>query len=173
MVITVSELFGQIQDSSIMVIPSSYSLSMQRPKLVRSGQIIKFEADSIYLVNKSRESYYEELRNKLVTLDFDCEPAIELFKNSLSRNSILTHQLIENSENTNQLNTKLVHDTKQLLNRNNEALNLTLKNLTSANENLDLAKKELSKMRTFTLLENILYSLTGIGIGLIIGISLN
>ena len=168
-----SQLIAQIQDSSHIVIPSSYSFSMESPKIMRAGQIIKFEADSIYLVNKARLSFYEELRIKLVTLDFDCEPTIELYKKSLNQNSLFAQQLLENSEITNRLNANIVFDSRLLLDKNNAALNLTLENLNSANENLELAKSELSKMRQNSFLGNFLYTLAGIGIGVIVGVSIN
>ena len=168
-----SQIFAQIQDSSIIVIPSSYSFSMESPKIIRAGQNIKFEADSIYLVNKVRLNFYEELRSKLVTLDFDCEPTIDLYKKSLNQNALLVQQLLENSELTNQLNANLVSDSQLLLDKNNEALNLSLDNLSSAKNNLTLAKDELSKMKRNNFLENVLYTLAGIGVGVIVGVSVN
>ena len=172
-VLIYSNLLSQIQDSTTYTIPSSYSRSMEKPIRINSGDLVFFEADSIYLVNKVRLAFYEELRNKLLTLDFDCEPAIELYKSSLSQNTLLVDQLLENSESTNRLNLDFINDSKLLLNKHNETLDLSLSNLNSAKENLDLAKSELSKMRTNSILENILYSLAGIGVGVIIGISIN
>lgn len=169
----VSQIFAQVKDSSIVIIPSSYSLSMETPMLVRVGQIIKFEADSIYIVNKTRFSFYEELRHKLLTLDFDCEPTIEFYKETLSKNTLLAQQLLDNSENTNKLNTKIANDVQLLLNRNNKAIELSLDNMNSAKENLNLAKDELSKMKTNNFLENVLYTLAGIGVGIIVGVSIN
>ncbi len=161
------------QDSANFTIPSSYEYSMEKPILINSGDLVKFEADSIYLVNKVRLAFYEELRNKLLTLDFNCEPTFELYKSSLSQNTLLVNQLLENSESTNRLNTKFINESQLLLNKQNETLNLTLANLNSAKENLDLAKNELSKMRTNNILENILYTLAGIGVGILVGISIN
>lgn len=168
-----TNLFSQTKDSITSTIPSSYSFSMEKPLLINSGDLVKFEADSIYLVNKVRLAFYEELRNKLLTLDFNCEPAIELYKYSLIQNSLLADRLLENSESTNRLNLKYINESQLLLNKQNETLDLTLTNLNSAKNNLDLAKEELSKMRSNNILENILYSLAGIGVGVIIGISLN
>lgn len=168
-----SQIFAQVKDSSIVIIPSSYSLTMETPRLVRVGQTIKFEADSIYIVNKTRFSFYEELRHKLLTLNFDCEPAIEFYKETLSKNTLLAQQLLDNSVNTNMLNTKIVNDAQQLLNRNNTALKLSLENMNSAKENLNLAKNELSKIKRSNFLENVLYTLAGIGVGVIVGVSIN
>ena len=165
--------FSQIQDSTILIIPSSYSLTMSKPMLIKVGSTVKFEADSIYLVNSSRLRFYEELRNTLTTLNFNCEPTIELYKSSLNQNALLVNQLMENSESTNLLNLKFINDSQLLLKKNNETLNLSLANLNSAKDNLDLAKSELKKMRTNNIWENILYSLAGIGVGIIIGISIN
>ena len=161
------------QDSVNYTIPTSYSLSMGKPILISSGDLVKFEADSIYLVNKVRFAFYEELRSKLLTLDFDCEHAIDLYKSSLRQNSLIANQLIENSESTNQLNLNFINESQLLLNKHNKTLDLSLANLNSAKENLDLAKNELSKIRTNNLFMNILYTLAGIGVGVIIGISIN
>jgi len=167
-------LLTQAQDSTnFITIPSSYSYSMEKPLLIHTGEFVKFEADSIYLVNKVRLAFYEELRNKLLTLDINCEPVIELYKSSLNQNTLLVDQLLENSESTNRLNRKFINEGQLLLKKQNETLDLTLTNLNSAKENLILAKEELSRMRSNNIFENILYTLAGIGIGVIIGISLN
>lgn len=165
--------FSQIQDSTILIIPSSYSLTMGKPMLIKVGSTVKFEADSIYLVNNSRLNFYEELRNNLLTLDFNCEATIELYKKSLIQNSLLTQQLLDNSEKTDLQNKMLMNDSNMLLNKQNETLNLTINNLNSTKEHLEIAKAEMSRIKRNNILENILYALAGIGVGVIIGISLN
>ena len=165
--------FSQIQDSTILIIPSSYSLTMSKPMFIKVGSTVKFEADSIYLVNSSRLRFYEELRNTLTTLNFNCEPTIELYKKSLIQNSLLTQQLLDNSEKTTLENIKLINDSNMLLNKQDETLNLTINNLNSTKEHLELAKAEMSRIKRNNIWENILYSLAGIGVGILVGISIN
>ena len=87
--------------------------------------------------------------------------------------TLLTDKLLENSANTDQLNKQIFTDTKSLLEQNKRTLNQTIINLKSTQGNLDLAKKELSKIKTNNLLENILYGAAGLGVGFLVGRSLN
>ena len=165
-------LLSQNNTSTISLVDSSYSTSMEKPLLILSGQTVNFEADSIYLVNKPRFILYEDIRDKLMTLDFDCEPTVKLYQESLRQNTLLADKLFQNSANTNKLNKKIFNDTQLLLDQNKSTLNQTINNLEAAKENLKLAHKELSKIKTTNFLENILYGVAGIGVGIIVGVSL-
>jgi hypothetical protein len=163
------DLFSQFNTSSSFLIDSSYSTSIEKPVLVLSGQTVNFEADSIYLVNKPRFILYEDIRHKLMNLDFACEPSISLYKESLHQNILLADKLLDNSANTQKLNNEIFTETKLLLDQNKTTFKQTISNLEAAQNNLNLAHDELSNIRTSNFLENILYGTAGIGVGIVIG----
>lgn len=168
-----STVLSQSSRPDFLVIDSSYTASTEKPILLLSGQKINILADSLYLVNKPRLSFYEDLRDQLLNFNYDCEPTLELFKESMRQNSQLADQLYRNSESAKLLNTSLLSETKILLESNKAMLKNALTDLGKAQDNLDNAKDEISKIKTNTILENILYGFAGIGIGILVGITID
>lgn len=168
-----SIIFSQSSSPDILVIDSSYTKSPEKPILLLTGQIVNILADSLYLVNKPRLSFYEDLRDQLLNFNYDCEPTLELFKESMQQNSQLADQLYANSESAKSLNASLLSETKILLENNKLMLQTALTDLEKAQVNLNNAKNEISKIKTNTVLENILYGFAGIGIGILVGITID
>jgi len=164
--------YPQNNNDNIILIDSSYSNSFEKPLLILSGQLVNFQADSIYLVNKPRLTLYEDIRRTLMTLDLDCEHAISLYRESIEQNHLIADKLIMNSSNIQHLHRKTFTDTKLLLNRNKESLNKSIDNLESAQINLEKIKEEIDRIETNTFFDNLLYGLAGVGVGILVGISL-
>ena len=168
-----SIIYSQNSSPEFLVIDSSYTTSPEKPILLLTGQKVRILADSLYLVNKPRLSFYEDLRDQLLNLNYDCEPTLALFRESMLQNSKLADQLYRNSESEKSLNTSLLSETRILLEKNKNMIQNALTDLEEAQINLDNAKDEIFKIKTNTVLENILYGFAGIGIGILVGITID
>lgn len=173
LIISIQFTFAQINQPTEILIDSSYTKSAAKPFLLLSGSKVTVEADSIYLVNKPRLKFYEDLRSHLLNWDFDCEPTYKLFRETLKNNLILADQLNENFSDIDTLNARFMLETKSLLENNRVELSKAAENLLLANKNLDLVKEELNRIQFTAFWDKVIYALAGLGAGIIVGLSLN
>ena len=155
------------------IIPESYSSSNDQPLLFRKGRILKVECDSIYVLNSQTFNYFKNIREVLSTPGLDCSEVIELYKNTLIENALLTEKLLLNARETGELDQKRYTATRESLNSAQESVKVSIEKLELASRSLDNANKQVVRMKRKSNMEKILFGIGGIGIGILAGISIN
>jgi hypothetical protein len=162
--------FGQ--DNKVIQISDSYSVSLDHPAMFGKGQILRLECDSIYLLNCFTFDYFKSLRALLNTSGIDCTEIIDLYKNALKENELLTTKLLVNADETGQLNHDQFLMTKMSLESARKSLDASLEKIEKARLSAVRANKQVTRFRTKNTFGKIMFGIGGIGIGILTGIAL-
>lgn len=138
--------------SQSLVISKQYQFSLEKPILVKAGNTVLFQADSIYLINSGRLKFYEDLR-KLLNKDLDCSNIINTYENSIINNNNILNELLANSLNSKKIIEETLLETSKSLTVLNQKLKENDIVLFKTKEELKQLKKQLKKdkiKRTFS-----------------------
>ena len=166
-------LFSQIRGDTIQV-PESYDKSMAKPIIAKTGAIIFNNSDSLYLVNKIRFNYYEELRTILNdSVDFAIDDIILKYEKSLKESDHQYDLLNKNCNEQSELYRRHIAEVKSSIALTSQTLQLTQESLTNANRSLKEANDLLGKARARHIWQKISIAGGGIGIGILLGLLVN
>ncbi len=165
--------FGQDIDSlKVIEIPSSYADRVGEPLQVKQDSLYLFRTSDVYLVNVKS---FTALRNVyLSTLDQDkmTKDLIEKYSQTLRRNIDLERKLKINFQASDSLDLEIYKRTQATLANTQKALDYTLNSLEKASNSLEIVDKNTKRQRRKSAFEKFLFALGGIGIGVIVGVSL-
>ncbi len=172
-VFAVSFSFGQDLDSlNVIEIPRSYADRVGKPFRVAEDSLYVFKTSEVYLVNVKS---FEALTNVyLSTLDQDkmTKDLIEKYTKTLSRNIDLERKLKINFRASDSLDLEVYKRTQATLTNTQRALDFTINSLEKASNSLEIVDKNAKRQRRKSAFEKILFAIGGVGIGVLVGVSL-
>ncbi|NHN24086.1 hypothetical protein FIA58_000220 [Flavobacterium jejuense] len=170
---TVSITFGQEMDTlKIIEIPESYANRIGEPFIVKQDSLYLFRTADVYLVNKKSFLAIKNVYQSTINQDKMTKDLIEKYTETLSRNIDLERRLEINFTQTDSLDQIVYEKTQATLNNTQKALDYTVKSLESATTSLELVEKATKRERRKTVFEKVLIGVAGVGVGILIGISL-
>ncbi len=172
-ILTASFSYGQDIDSiQVIEIPESYANRQGEPFIVKRDSLYIFRTPDIYLVNK--KSFLAIKNVYLSTLEQDkmTKSLIEKYSETLSRNIELERQLKINFKASDSLDLEVYKRTQATLSNTQRALDYTINSLDKATTSLELVEKNTKRQRRKSAFEKILYAIGGVGIGVLVGVSL-
>jgi len=97
---------------------------------------------------------------------------IEKYAETLGRNIELERQLKTNFSTSDSLDLEVYQKTQTTLANTQKALDTTINRLEKATDNLSQIKKNTNRQRRKSAFEKILFAVGGVGIGVLVGVSL-
>ncbi len=164
--------YGTAAQDTTLVVPASYALSFDRPFMFGKGDLIRIDCDSIYVLNNFTFNYFRNLRKALNNQDAGCSVMIDLYKNSLKENIALTERLMNNNRETSELNQQQYILTRNNLESAQKSLDISLEKLENAGRLLDKSNRQVSRMKHRNTFEKVLFGIGGLGLGILIGITI-
>lgn len=165
--------FGQEPDSlKIIEIPESYANRQGRPFIVKKDSLYVFRTPDIYLVNKKSflalENFYKNISNQ----NDMTNALLENYTKTLRRNLELEGRLRTNFDEYDALDKAIYEKTQATLTNTQRALDYTINSLEKATNSLDIVEKNVKRQRNKGVFEKVLIAVGGIGIGVLVGVSL-
>ncbi len=170
---TVSISFGQDLDSlKVIEIPKSYADRIGEPFQVKEDSLYRFRTSDIYLVNV--KSFTALKKVYLSTLDQDkmTKDLIEKYTQTLRKNIDLEKKLKINFQASDSLDLEVYKRTQTTLANTQRALDYTINSLEKASNSLEIVEKNAKRQRRKSAFEKFLFALGGVGIGVLVGVSL-
>lgn len=170
---TVSITFGQEMDTlKIIEIPESYANRIGEPFIVKQDSLYVFRTPDVYLVNKKSFLAIKNVYQSTINQDKMTKDLIEKYTETLRRNIDLERRLEINFTQSDSLDQIVYLKTQATLQNTQKALDYTLNSLEKATNSLDLVEKASKRERRKTVFEKVLIGVAGVGLGVLIGISL-
>ncbi|MBP2833238.1 hypothetical protein J8281_13675 [Aquimarina sp. U1-2] len=170
---TNSLFFGQdIDELNVIEIPESYADRKGEPITVKKDSLYIFRTPNIYLVNA--KSFLAIKNVYLSTLEQDkmTESLIEKYSETLGRNIELERLLKINFKTSDSLDLEVYKRMQTTLSNTERALDFTLSSLEKASNSLEIVEKNAKRQRRKSTFEKILFAIGGVGIGVLVGVSL-
>jgi len=170
---TVSIIFGQEMDAlKVIEVPESYANRIGEPFSVKKDSLYVFRTSDVYLVNKKSFLAIKNVYQSTINQDNMTKDIIEKYTETLRRNIDLERRLEINFTQSDSLDQIVYLKTQATLNNTQKALDYTLNSLEKATHSLDLVEKATKRERRKTVFEKVLIGVAGVGLGVLIGISL-
>ncbi len=171
--IIISTSYGQELDSlKIIEIPASYANRQGPPLLVKKDSLYTFKTPDIYLVNKTSflalKNFYENVGNQ----NDMTNALLKNYTTTLKRNIDLESKLKVNFDENDALDKAIYERTQATLTNTQKALDYTINSLEKATNSLDIVEKNVRRQKTKSIFDKLLIAIGGIGIGVLVGVSL-
>ncbi|WP_062054699.1 hypothetical protein [Aquimarina longa] len=165
--------YSQELDSlKVIEIPESYANRQGQPFMVKKDSLYRFLTSDIYLVNKKSflalESFYKNVSNR----NDMTNALLENYTKTLRRNIALESKLKINFDENDALDKAIYQRTQATLINTQKALDYTIHSLDKATNSLEIVDKTVKKQRMKGVFEKVLIAIGGIGIGVLVGVSL-
>ncbi len=167
--------FSNAQDLDslrIIEIPASYENYTGKAQTVKKDSLYIFRTSNIYLVNQQSffalRKIYEDTKNKNEMTN----TLLENYTKTLKRNVALENKLKINFEETDKLDQAIYERTQATLSNTQKVLDYTINSLEKATNSLEIVEKNTKRQRRKSAFEKILFAIGGVGIGVIVGVSL-
>ena len=157
--------------NNIITLNQNYETSFDIPKILNKGDILKCNCNGIYIVNSLRFNFYEKLRSLL--LDSQELYGFEIIENyeKLLGNDIRDYRKLQiNCDSTSSLLEYTLASSDSALNVAEQSLLESHLKIKDLNRNLYEAEVLLENERKSNFLENLLFSLGSLGIGIIVAL---
>ena len=164
--------YSQIDSLKTIEIPASYANRQGPPLLVKKDSLYTFRTSDIYLVNKKSflalKGFYENVgkRNDMTNA------LLENYTKTLKRNIELESKLKINFDESDALDKEIYQRTQATLTNTQKALDYTINSLEKATNSLDIVEKNVKRQRTKSIFDKILIAIGGIGVGVLVGVSI-
>ncbi len=172
-ILTTSLSYGQeLGTSKIIEIPESYADRKGEPLIVKKDSVYVFRTPDIYLVNKKSFLAIKNVYISTLEQDKMTQSLIEKYSETLSRNIELERRLKINFKTSDSLDLEVYKRTQETLSNTQRALDYTINSLDKATTSLELVEKNTKRQRRKGTFEKILFAIGGVGIGVLVGVSL-
>ncbi|GAA4273783.1 hypothetical protein U6A24_02400 [Aquimarina gracilis] len=169
----ISYTYSQDLDSlKIIEIPASFADYEGEAPTVKKDSLYIFRTPDIYLINKKSFSAIREVYLSTLNQDKMTKDLIEKYTKTLSRNIDLERKLKINFKASDSLDLEIYKRTQATLSNTQRALDYTINSLEKANNSLELIEKNTKRQRRKSAFEKVLFALGGVGIGVLVGVSL-
>ncbi len=173
LICSVSFSFGQdIDGQKIIEIPESYEDRKGEPFTVKKDSLYVFRTPDIFLVNKKSFLAIKDVYLSTLEQDKMTQSLIEKYSETLSRNIELERQLNINFKTSDSLDLEVYKRMQTTLSNTERALDFTLNSLEKASNSLEIVEKNAKRQRRKSAFEKILFAIGGVGIGVLVGVSL-
>lgn len=157
--------------SKITLIPDWYKSSFEKPLLFTAGDTLIVQADTIYVINKIRYQFYQNLHKNILDDSFmDCESTIETLRKQLEASNLAYDQLYANCDQTGKAAHKTITTSIQSLNNIETKLTNTESKLTQSISKLDKTNELMKQIKKDKKKDKLLFGIGGIAIGILCGI---
>jgi len=161
------------QDSlKVKEIPASYANHTGRAQNVKKDSLYIFRTSDIYLVPGrsfiALEKIYKDAKNQ----NEMTSRLLDNYTKTLKRNIQLENQLKINFKEGDSLDKIVYEKTQATLTNTQRALDYTINSLEKATNSLEIVEKNTKRQRAKSTFEKILFALGGVGIGVLVGVSL-
>ncbi len=153
-------------------IPESYANRRGIPYLAKKNVPYIFRTPDVYFINISS---YDLMKNTFKEMKRKDSIYKEIDKNytaTLERNERLESQLKSNFAKTDSIDQIIYQKTQTTLIHTQKALDYTINSLEKATNSLEIVEKKTKRQRAKSAFEKILFAIGGVGIGVIVGVSL-
>ncbi len=165
--------FAQELDSSkVIEIPASYANRQGKPFPVKKDSLYIFRTSDVFLVNKKSFLALENLYINVSSKNDMTNALLEDYTKTLKRNIELESKLKINFAQTDSLDRLVYERTQATLQNTQRALDYTVNSLEKATNSLEVVEKNTKRQRRKSAFEKFLFALGGVGIGVIVGVSL-
>ena len=171
--IGLANTYGQIQLQRTPIrIPASYAAEQGPPKTVIKDSLYIFETNDIYLVSKNSFETLRSFYEKVSSQNDMTAALLENYTKTLKENTILQNKLETNFRIKDSLIKRSFNISQNSLLNTQRELDITLKNLERASNNIGVSEKRIKEQRRKNFFEKFLIGIAGIGTGILIGITL-
>ncbi|MGQ1911243.1 hypothetical protein ACT3CE_15835 [Marinifilum sp. RC60d5] len=161
---------AQLQ-SKITLLPNRYSSSYEKPLLFTAGDTLLVQTDTIYVINKIRYQFYQNLHKNIFNDSFmDCESTIETLKKQLEASNLAYDQLYANCDQTGKAARESIATSIQSLSSIESKLTHTESKLTQSISKLDTTHELMKQIKKDKKKDKLLFGIGGITIGILCGI---
>ncbi|MBQ4801866.1 hypothetical protein J8L88_03305 [Aquimarina sp. MMG015] len=165
--------FSQEIDSlKVIEIPESYANYKGEPFIVKKDSLYLFRTPDVFLVNKKSFLAIKNVYQSTLQQDKMTKELIEKYSQTLRRNIDLERSLQINFAASDSLDQKVYEKTQATLLNTQKALDYTINSLERATNSLDIVDKAAKRQRRKGVFEKILIGVAGIGVGILVGVSL-
>jgi len=169
----ITNIYSQdIDPSKLVIIPESYDNHEGKPRIAHKDSIYQFLAPDVHLVNTKAFTAMKKVFLSTLEKDQMTQDLIEKYSETISRNIELERMLKNNFQSIDSLDLKAYQRTKTALSDTQKSLDYTVKSLEKANESLKLIEKNTKRQRRKSAFEKILFTIAGVGAGVLVGVSL-
>jgi len=161
-----------IDTSNLVKIPQSYDNHDGQPRIAHKDSIYQFLAPDVHLVNAKTFIAMKKVFLSTLKKDKMTEDLIEKYSETLSKNIELERKLKINFKSLDSLDLETYNRTQSTLSNTQKALDYTLQSLEKANTSLELIEKNTKRQRRKSAFEKILFAIGGVGVGVLVGVSL-
>ncbi len=153
-------------------IPASYASKGGVPYMVKKNVPYIFRTSDVYLINsisyETMKDTYLGIRKK----DSITAVILDKYSATLRRNVELENQLKINFKEGDSLDRIVYEKTQATLKNTQRALDYTINSLEKATNSLEIVEKNTKRQHVKSTFEKILFALGGVGIGVLVGVSL-
>ncbi len=156
----------------IIEIPASYANYEGPATTVKKDSLYVFRTSQIYLVNEKSFSALRRIYENAKDTDKMTNRLLEDYSKTLKRNFELEDKLKINFAASDSLDRIIYEKTQATLKNTQKALDYTINSLEKATNSLDIVEKNNKRERRKSTFEKILFAIGGVGIGVLVGVSL-
>lgn len=165
--------FGQEIDSlQVIEIPEAYANRTGEPFTVKKDSLYIFRTPDVFLVNKKSFLAIKNVYQSTIQQDKMTKELVAKYSQTLRRNIDLERSLKINFAKSDSLDQMVYEKTQATLLNTQKALDYTVNSLEKATTSLEVVGKAAKRQKRKGLFEKILIGATGIGVGVLVGVSL-
>ncbi|TSE08293.1 MULTISPECIES: hypothetical protein [Aquimarina] len=153
-------------------IPASYANRKGVPYLAKKDVPYIFRTSDIYLMNSISYETMKRIYQGMKDKDTVTEAILKNYTATLRRNVELENQLKSNFAKSDSLDQIVYQKTQATLINTQRALDYTVNSLEKATNSLEIVEKSTKRQRRKSAFEKVLYAIGGVGIGVLVGVSL-
>lgn len=156
------------------IISSDYENSFKSPIIILKGDTVISNCDTLFIMNKTRYSFYKQLHKQLLydTLNV-CKEIIKSWEKDLQQQKVIYEKLLDNINKNDKLTEELLKETKTEILKTQKTLQNIENGLDQSIKNLEKANRLIShKDKKEKFKNKVKFGigiLVGIGFGLLIG----
>jgi len=159
------------QNGNFKIITSDFGLSNKSPLLIKAGDTLQIECDSVFLINKGRYNFYKNIHSSiLINNDSTCTRLLNSYEILLSEHEKSYMELIENSRLAEKATFELLTSTQNSLLDTQKTLENAQYSLENTRKNLEIANDHIKKERWNSAGKKFLIGVGGAAVGIITGV---
>jgi len=159
------------QNGNFKIITSDFGLSNKSPLLIKAGDTLQIECDSVFLINKGRYNFYKNIHSSILNNnDSTCTRLLNSYEIRLSEHEKTFSKLIENSRIAEKTTFELLTETQNSLSDTRKTLGDVQFLLENTRKNLEIANDHIKKERWNNAGKKFLIGVGGVAVGIITGV---
>jgi len=159
------------QSGNMRSVPYDYCTSTKSPLLFVKGDTIQVTCDSIYLMNVMRYNFYKNIHKAtLAGKDSVCARLLNAYEQRLIEHEQAYNKLLDNSKQAEKVSLDLIAYSQKSLAGTQKTLEFTQTTLDQSLKSIDMAHDYIQKAKWNSKGQKLLTGISGVGIGLLLGI---